>query len=162
MKRRVIQEKDGRSKDRLQFLYGLKMGTIKTLSQAAKWLGRHRNTISEWLVKYETGGLSQLLDRQTSPGGPPSIKGEVLEKLTEKLDKPEGFNSYGDIQRWLKEVHGCEVSYAIVFRVCHDQLKASPKVPRPRNPKQDPAQVEAFKKTSLKLSKLSRMTIANI
>lgn len=138
------------------------MGTIKTLSQASKWLGRHRNTLSEWLVKYETGGLNQLLDRQTSPGSPPSIQGDVLEKLREKLSQPEGFNSYGEIQRWLQEVQGCEVSYAVVFRVCHDQLNASPKVPRPRNPKQDPDQVEAFKKTSLKKFKLSKLPTTNI
>lgn len=93
----MIHEKEGRRKERLQFLYGLKIGTLKTLSQASKWLGRHRNTLSEWLVKYETGGLSQLLDRQKTPGRTPTLKGEILNQLKEQLSKPEGFNSYWDI-----------------------------------------------------------------
>lgn len=162
MQRRVTQEKEGRCKERLQFLYWLKIGKIKTLLEAARLLGRCRDTLSDWLLKYQTGGLKQLLDRQTSPGRPPTLKGEVLEKLTEKLSCPEGFNSYWEIQRWLAKEQGMEVSYQMVFRVCHYQIKASPKVPRPRNPKQDPAQVEAFKKTSLKTSKRSTLTTANI
>lgn len=146
---KVKQETDGRLKERLQFLYWLKTEKVKTLQEAAQFLGRHRNTISEWILAYETRGLAGLLERQSPPGRTPAIPEEVLDKLKEKLACEEGFNSYWEIQKWLSEEFQCHLPYHTVFRICHDKLKASPKVPRPRNPKQDPEKLEVFKKNSL-------------
>ena len=142
----MLKEKDGRRKERLQVLYWLKTGQIKTIGEGAKRIGRFRDTVSEWLVKYESGGMKELLTRRVAPGSQSQISGEAYEALKEKVSSPEGFNSYHDIQEWLKERFDLDVSYHTVFYVCHHKLHTSPKVPRPTNPKQDPEQVEAFKK----------------
>lgn len=143
----MLKEKDVRCKERLQVLYWLKTGQMKTIGEGAKRIGRFRDTVSDWLVKYETGGLEELLTRRAAPGSQSQIHGKVFKALKDRVNSPKGFNSYHDIQLWLKETFNLEVSYNTVFYVCHHKLNTSPKVPRPTNPKQDIEQVEAFKKT---------------
>lgn len=143
----MVKETKGRLKERLQFLYWLKTAEIKTLTAGAKLLGRCRDTVSEWLNRYETGGLNKLLDIQSSPGRPPEMSESALEALKQRLADPYGgFKSYKIAKHWLKEEQNCEVSYRVVHYQCH-RLKAKHKVPRPCNPHQDPEKVEAFKKT---------------
>ena len=141
-----MKEKDGRQRERLQFLYLLKSKKIKSVQQATKILGRHRNTISEWIKKYQEGGLLCLTDRTSPPGRESQIRGEVFEKLKEKLSDPIGFGFYKDIQKWLKEEFNLDIHYQSIFKICHYKLGASPKVVRPVNPKQDLEKVEEFKK----------------
>ena len=43
------------------------------------------------------------------------------------------------------------MKYNAVFKLCHGKLGASPKVSRPKNPKQDPEKLETFKKKRLKI-----------
>ena len=143
----MVKETKGRLKERLQFLYWLKTGKIKTLTAGAKLLGRCRDTVSKWLQVYETEGLAKLLDFQNSPGRPTEISESAIEALSARLSDPRGgFKSYKIARKWLKEEHNCEVSYRVVNYQCH-RLRAKHKVPRPYNPNQDPEKIEAFKKT---------------
>lgn len=162
LKELIRKSKDPREKERLDFVLWLKTGRVKSLKQAAELLSRHRNTLTDWLARYERAGLSELLDRQV-PGGPKGPLDDLqLAMLKERLSHPQGFNSYWDIQIWIKEHFELELSYKQVFRVCHDKLGASPKVPRPQNPLQDKELLEDFKKTSdscLKRQKKSTQTI---
>ena len=114
-----LKEKDGRQRERLQFLYLLKSKKIKSVQQATKILGRHRNTISEWIKKYQEGGLLCLTDRTSPPGRESQIRGEVFEKLKEKLSDPIGFGFYKDIQKWLKEEFNLDIHYQSIFKICH-------------------------------------------
>lgn len=148
LKTLVLREKEGRLKERLQFLWLLKTGQVRRLSQATSLLGRHRHTLSGWLNKYQQKGLEGLLERRTSSGRPSEMSPEVLEKLQARLKAPEGFKSYRDVSYWLEKECGIQRSEKALFYTVHIKLGASPKVARPRNPKQDPATVEAFKKTS--------------
>lgn len=146
LKELFLNEKDTRLKERLQFLYLLKIKEIKKIKDVAKILARERRTIGSWIKKYEENGLEGLLERNTSEGRPCQLSKDNLEKLRDKLSKPEALKSYQDIKVWILNEFEIELPYKTVFDICHYKLGTSPKVARPRNPEQDLEKVEAFKK----------------
>jgi len=139
--------KTAHQKERLQMLWWLKSGQVNEHHQLAQRLGRNPSTITRWLQQYRAEGLEALLEVKKSTGQPPKIDGELLAKLQERLKQPEGFKSYGAIQQWLEEQTGRSLNYKTVHQTVYRRLGAKLKVPRPRNPKQDEAAVEQFKKT---------------
>ena len=83
----------------------LKGGEAQSRSGAARQLGVHRYTVSDWIELYEGGGIEKIQEVE-DPGPEPgqqSIPSGVMEALEERLAGPEGFGSYKDIQRWLAE-----------------------------------------------------------
>ncbi|WP_048319008.1 winged helix-turn-helix domain-containing protein, partial [Crocosphaera watsonii] len=97
--------------------------------------------------KYRTAGLNRLLETKTNLGGRPrSIPGSVIGKLKEELQKPEGFQSYGEIQQWLTTCFQINVSYRTVHELVRYKLKSKLKVPRPQHIKQNIESRENFKK----------------
>jgi len=46
-------------------------------------------------------GCSGLLEVKHAPGQAPLVTGEALERLKQRLQDPQGFHSYGQIQQWL-------------------------------------------------------------
>lgn len=101
LKQLLHQQSSARHKERLQALYWLKSGQVTTRLELANLSGRGESTVYRWLQSYRTGGLHALLDIQSSPGKPPMIAGEALDKLKARLSEPSGFESYGAIQQWL-------------------------------------------------------------
>ncbi|MCS3783604.1 helix-turn-helix domain-containing protein [Salinibacter ruber] len=65
----VRSEQDAQVQRRLQMLLLLKTGEAKSRSAAADHLGVHRNTIANWLGRYEEGGTEKLCEIQ--PGTRP-------------------------------------------------------------------------------------------
>jgi len=143
----MLKEKDNRRKERIHVLYWLKSGQITTIGEAALRIGRNRSTVSQWLAKYESGGIEELQNMRKAPGKPSQITGAAFEALKDRVNSSKGFNSYIEIQLWLKTTFDLEVSYDTVFYVCSKKLKTSSKVPRPSNPNQDKEKVDDFKKT---------------
>lgn len=88
-----------------------------------------------------------MLEVKTSPGKSWEIDGQMLERLQERLQQPEGFKSYGQIQQWLEQEFGFQVKYKTVYKTVRYRLKAKLKVPRPHSIEQDEQSVELFKKT---------------
>ncbi|HAG82775.1 MAG TPA: helix-turn-helix domain-containing protein [Cyanobacteria bacterium UBA12227] len=117
-------------------MYLLKTGGAETVEHIAVLLGRHRVTVQGWLRQYRHGGMSELLKENNRPGRTPSIPSWAVEKLREELKDPEGFESYGEVQKWLKAVLGVSASYKVVHATVRYQLKAKLKVPRPKSEKQ--------------------------
>ena len=139
--------KTPQEKERLQTLYWLKTKTITTVTQIARMLGRNRVTVQKWLYKYRTGGLNVFLEQKQNLGGRPrSIPVEVIDKLKEELQKPEGFQSYGEIQQWLATCFDLNVPYRTVHGLVRYKLKSKLKVPRPQHIKQNSELRENFKK----------------
>lgn len=64
------REKRSRYHERIQALYFLRSGQAKNRKQVADLLCLGRNTIGEWLRRYEDGGLPELLDIRTRPNRP--------------------------------------------------------------------------------------------
>lgn len=134
-------------KERIQTIYWLKTKTVETVKQIAIMLGRNRVTVQKWLRKYRTGGLNLLLEPKNNPGGrPTSISPKIIAKLQEELKNPEGFQSYGEIQLWLRTCFGIDVAYRTVHELVRYKLKAKLKVPRPLHIKQNKEAKENFKK----------------
>ncbi|WP_334722916.1 helix-turn-helix domain-containing protein [Nostoc sp.] len=106
------------SKERLQMLYWLKSGQVKSRSAIpsvsfanAERLGRDQATITRWLRKYKDGGRAGLLEVKHAPGKEPIVSGESLERLKQRLEEPLGFHSYNQIQQWLKSEQGLNIGY---------------------------------------------------
>lgn len=85
--------------EKLQMLWGLLSPQVRRHQQLSRRLGRDGSTMSRWLQKYRPGGLSELLAQKNSTGKP-GIDGEMLEQLQVKLQQPEGFKTYREIQHW--------------------------------------------------------------
>lgn len=133
-------------KERLQMLVWLKRGEVSSRSELAVRCERDKATITRWLARYKQGGLSTLLAKRRAPGASRKIQGEALVQLKARLAQPEGFGSYQEIQQWLEQTCQLKVEYGTLYRVVRYELKAKPKVPRPRALKQDSKKLNAFQK----------------
>ena len=137
LERLVRKEKDAQIQRRFQMLLLLKTGEAKSRSGAARQLGVHRHTVSDWVELYEEGGIEKIQEVE-DPGPEPgqeSIPPEVMETLKNRLSEPEGFGSYKEIQQWLADEHGVELPYSTVHGIVRYDLEAKPKVPRHSHPK---------------------------
>ena len=115
---------------RLTALYLLKSGQAKTRIQVAEALGGNRVSVGHWLAAYETGGLENLLRRGYAPGRTPILTEAQQEVLRRELQKPEGFHSYGEIQQYIADTFGVQMSYQTVYAMVHGKWGAKLKVPR--------------------------------
>lgn len=97
LEKSLKQAKTGFRKERLQMLWWIKTKQIRYRQEIGERLGRSPATISRWLSLYRQGGLTALLEEKKAPGAVPQIRGEVLEKLKQRLVSEEGFRSYGAI-----------------------------------------------------------------
>lgn len=143
----MAQQRTATQRSKLQVLWWLRTGQAQTIQQAVDWSGYHRSTVSRWLKQYRDGGLDGLLQVNPRSGRPRAITGEVLEGLKRELEDSEGFDSYGEVQKWLSLFHEQEVPYKTVHKTVRYYLKSKLKVPRPVSEKQEPGAVEAFKQT---------------
>ena len=134
------------SKERLQMLYWLQSGQVTSRQGLAVLLGRDKATITRWLKKYKDGGRSGLLSVKQAPGQPAIVSGEALERLKQRLQDPQGFQSYGQIQKWLGSEFKLNIAYKTVYQLVRYRLKAKLKVPRPQSMKQHPDSQSQFKK----------------
>lgn len=124
------KETNTQKKERLHALYLLKSGQVTTLEALSKLLVRDTSTIYRWFQKYKTEGLTGFLKLYIPAGRPLTIPPEALEQLKQKVQEPEAFKTYGEIQLWLKANCGVDVDYYVVYRTVRYQLKAKMKAPR--------------------------------
>lgn len=147
LKQLLGAQKTAVGKERVQLLYLLKTAQAQTVQAAAQLLGRHRVTLQQWLRCYRKGGIESLLETQVPPGRTRTIPTWAEAALAKRLQRPEGFESYGAIQAWLETHLGIVAPYKTVHKLVHYRLAASPKVPRPVSIEQSSQQLEAYKKT---------------
>ncbi len=129
---RLQKEKDSDRKQRIHMLVLLKSGQARTKKDVAKRLAVHRNTIRDWLIKYETNGIDGLLEIKPlgQPKGQRSLTDDVLSSLKQRLEDPSGFGRYIELKSWLTETHGVSIEYHTLYRIVHYEQKAKLKVPR--------------------------------
>ena len=89
-----------------------------------------------------------VLSIKHAPGKVPSISGSDLERLKQQLQEPSGFQSYGQIQQWLKSELGLSLADKTVYEIVRKRLGAKLKVPRPQSTKQHPESLSHLKKNS--------------
>lgn len=125
---------------RLSTLYLLRSGQAKNRKQVAALIGTHRISVGQWLSIYETQGLEKLLERRYAPGRVSALTEAQQEQLRAALQNPEGFQSYGQIQDYIRETFGVEMKYKAVYALVHGKWGAKLKVPRKshiKKPKSD-------------------------
>jgi transposase len=127
------QERNPKARQRLHALYVVASKQASSRSAVANLLGVNRDTIGAWFALYEAGGRERLLDLYVSPGKASRVPAPVLDALRTRLEDGDGFASYREIQTWLAEHHGITMQYASVHHLVAYQLKARPKVVRPRH-----------------------------
>lgn len=147
LKRLLQKQKSATDKDRVHLLYLLQSGRAATMQEAAANLGRHRVTVQKWAKRYRDGGLVQLLAHTPHTGDKSTLPEWAETALRNRLEQPEGFESYATIQDWLATQLGIVAPYKTVHKWVYYRLGAAPKVVRPKSDKQDEAALEAYKKT---------------
>lgn len=146
LKKRLQTVNLGNQKEKLQMLWWLKSGQVKEQQEIGKRLARDTSTVTRWLQKYRSGGLSGLLEIKKAPGSKRKINDDAIAALNIELKTGKGFSSYGAIVEWLKKEHELDIEYGTVYALVRYQLGAKLKVPRPQSYKQDEELVSEFKK----------------
>lgn len=123
LKTRFKKETNAQKKERLHALYLLKSGKVSTLESLSRLLSRDTSTLYRWFQKYKNEGLDGLLKVYKPAGRPITIPPEALEKLKLRIQSEDGFNSYGEIQAWLKDACGVDVDYHVVYRAVRYKFK---------------------------------------
>ena len=100
-------------------------------------MARDISTVTRWLQKYRTGGLSGLLEIKKAAGAKRKINDDAIAALIQELKTGKGFSSYGGIVEWLKKEHGLDTEYGTVYALVRYGLGAKLKVPPPQSYKQD-------------------------
>ena len=154
LKKRLQTANLGNQKEKLIMLWWIKSGQVKEQQEIGKRLAKDTSTVTRWLQKYRTDGISGLLEIKKAPGAKRKIDDAAMPTavnyaaLEEELKTGKGFSSYGAIVEWLKEEHGQDIEYATVYAWVRYRLGAKLKVPRPQSHKQDEKLVSEFKKNS--------------
>ena len=141
------QQKTIVSFQKIQSLYLLKTGQIKTITKLATLLGVHRVTLQKWLKKSKNGGLEELLIIKQKTGRPSQFNDKAIAELEKILNEAEnGFKSYEEIQRWLKSNCQLKIKYKTLYHWVRYRLKAKLKVPRRLAIKKNEQEEVEFKK----------------
>ncbi len=119
----LLQQTAVSGQERIQALYLIKTGEVKTITRLSEVLGRHTSTIFRWFQRYKSEGLEGLLDTSRSPGRPPLIPGPILMCLNEKLRSRHRFRSYEEVRHWLHDQFNLDVSYKVVHETIRYRLK---------------------------------------
>ena len=90
LKDRLRSESVGYKKQRLTAVYLLQSGGAKNRKQVADLIGVNRKTVGQWL----DACLEQMLVRR-------SAESLCFPMRADRIDKPSGFSSYGQIQQFI-------------------------------------------------------------
>jgi transposase len=120
---------------------------------AAETCGMDRQTLRDWVHRYNAEGLAGLENRKTA-GRPSRLTAEQKAELAALVEKGPDAEKDGvvrwrcaDLKRWIEDMFGITLHERTVGK----QLKALGYVRlsvRPQHPKSDPQAQETFKKTS--------------
>lgn len=108
---------------KIRALYLLKTQEVKTITNLATMLEVNRITLHRWFDKYKKGGLKLLLNNKYANGRRRKIPPDAMQALVQRLNHANsGFTTYCDVQTWLEEKYGVNVSYKVVYSTIRYQL----------------------------------------
>ena len=137
-------EKESWKQERLLTIK-LLMESDRKIDEVVEIVGKARSAVYRWLKKYRQGGIEALLTRGNSGGRKGRTTPEIKEAIVEEL-KSGTFRTAKQMQAWLKEEHGLELSVKGVYYQL-GKLGGRLKVPRPSHTKKDEDKVVEFKTT---------------
>jgi transposase len=142
---------DGDQACRLVALALVLEGASRTM--AARAGGMDRQTLRDWVIRYNEAGVDGLRDRPRS-GRRPRLNAVQLAELARLVEQGPDIEVHGvvrwrciDLQAEIKARFGVDISERHVGRLL-GQLKFTRLSVRPRHPQTDEAAQQAFKKTS--------------
>lgn len=122
-------------------------------TEAARVMGMDRQTLRDWVIRYNDEGVDGLCDRPRS-GRPAQLMPTQLAELAQWVEDGPDVAVHGvvrwrciDLQAQIKERFGVAVSERHVGRLLR-RLSFTRLSVRPRHPEADEAAQAAFKKTS--------------
>lgn len=122
-------------------------------SEAAQLCGMDRQTLRDWVHRYNADGIEGLSSR-TSPGRPAALSSEQMARLKALVVAGPDPVKHGvvrwrcsDLRSVISEEFKIEVHERTVGKLLR-RLHLTRLQPRPHNPKRDLDAQEAFKKTS--------------
>jgi transposase len=124
-----------------------------TRSAAARAAGMDRQTLRDWVIRYNDDGVDGLCDRPR-PGRPPRLTEAQLAELGRLVEDGPDLAEHG-VVRWrcidlkvqIQTRFGVTLSERQIERILK-RLQFTRLSVRPRHPQADPAAQEVFKKTS--------------
>ena len=122
-------------------------------TEAARAAGMERQTLRDWVIRYNEEGIEGLRDRPR-PGRPPRLLPERLAELARLVEDGPDVAVHG-VVRWrcvdlklvIRRRFGVELAERQIERILKRLMFTRLSV-RPRHPKADEATQQAFKKTS--------------
>ena len=122
-------------------------------TDAATAAGMDRQSLRDWVHRFNADGPSGLVDKPRS-GRPPRMKEEQLQALDAIVDAGPDIETDGvvkwrraDLQRIIADKYGVVLCERSVGRILHDRGFRHMSV-RPQHPKSDPEAQALFKKAS--------------
>jgi transposase len=123
LKALLNEQKSSETFQKIQVLYLLKNQQVKTITEAATIVGKHRVTVQKWLGCYQKEGIEGLLQQKTRGGRKSAISEMAVVKLKEKLQANSEPINYQEIQHWLETEFDLKVSYDVVYYLIRKKLK---------------------------------------
>ena len=138
---------------RLLALAALRDGSSR--KAAAEISAMDRQTLRDWVYRFNEKGPGGLINLK-APGPTPKLSLERKQELKRIVEAGPDPNKDGvvrwrcvDLRRIIKERFDVDLDEVSIGRVLKE-LGFAHVSPRPRHPKQDPQEIETFKKTSLR------------
>jgi len=124
-----------------------------TREMAAKVAGMTRQTLRDWVIRYNEGGIAGLKDKR-KPGRPPRLQEAQLLELDTVVENGPDITRDGvvrwrcvDLRAIIASKFGVDLSEDQIGRILKQRGYTRLSL-RPRHPQADEAAQEAFKKTS--------------
>lgn len=114
-------------------------------------IGVDPNSITNWRLLYETGGIDAITSHKKTGFRPSVFTAEEHLALEKKLNDPKnGLRGYVELQNWIEKEFNKEVRYNTLLKYSIKNFSSSVKVARKSHVKKDEAAVATFKKTLVK------------
>ena len=143
LKARYLSEAVGEVRTRLQALWRLRDGA--TVKETAAAVGVHYRTVQRWLGDYRRGGVAAVTARRSGGHGLPARLSEEQAAALRAHAATGAVRTAAEARAWIAAQFGIQYGAGGIYSVLA-RLKVHPKVPRPVNPKADPAAQAAWKK----------------
>lgn len=136
-----------RLKIRLLYLELRKENKFSNQEALAKYLGVSSDSLHRWTLKYNKGGIEELLSIQSGKNTNTKISNEVHELIEKKLQNLEDpLLGYKDAVNWVYKKTGTRINYHTLRGYMKRHFGSKLKVPRKSHYKKDPEAELVFKK----------------
>ncbi len=133
---------------RIIWLIELQEKRFKTRVELAKYLGITTRTQERWSIKYQKGGIQELLSDAPKKLKSRIITSDIHDGLSKRVNSSENpFLGYWDAVDWVKSEYGVSINYHLLRYHLIKHFKTKLKSPRKSHYKKDDKAVNAFLKT---------------